>query len=338
MTSVLPTCRICGTQADHPIYNVREMMFGTREAFNYFQCTACGCLQITAPPVNLGQYYPASYYSFALAPEPTEDGILYKWFQKQRCRTAIFGHGYKLNSLLKNYVKFPKALFKREGGITTGEILRKFNLKSFSARFLDVGCGSYSRWLEHLAQLGFRDLTGVDPFIDADRRHGDTRIYKRALTELEGNFDVITFHHSLEHMPQQLEALHAARERLNPGGTCLVRIPIVSSQVWEQYGVNWVELDAPRHLFLHSVVSITKLGKDAGLELFDVVYDSLPFEFYGSEQYAHDIPLTDSRSLWVNPESDLFSAEEKQSFETMALKANAAGRGGRAGFYFRARS
>ena len=80
------------------------------------------------------------------------------------------------------------------------------------------------------------------------------------------------------------------------------------------------------------------MGRQAGFELYAVVYDSLPLEFYGSEQYARDIPLNDPRSLWINPDSDLFTPEEKENFEAMAVKVNAERRGGRAGFYFRAQS
>ena len=338
MSTTLKTCRICRTHEHHSVYDVREMMFGSREVFRYFQCTACGCLQIEDIPEDLGRYYPSDYYSFNQKTEPPKHGVLYRWLQKQRCRTAIFGRGFKLNALVKPYVELPKELFERKGGVATGAVLKKSGINNFSARFLDVGCGSHSRWLEDLSRLGFHNLNGVDPLIDGDQRYDNIQILNQELDHVEGKFDLITFHHSLEHIPHQLETLHAAHARLQEGGTCLIRIPIVSSLVWEKYGVAWVELDAPRHLFLHSVNSITDIARQAGLELYDVVFDSLPFEFYGSEQYARDIPLNDPRSLWVNPDSDLFTPEEKIEFEAMAVKVNAERRGGRAGFYFRAQS
>lgn len=338
MTGDLNTCRICCTRDHHPIYQVREMMFGTREVFRYFQCTACGCLQLEEIPEDIGRFYPSDYYSFNLKPEPAKHGSLYRWLQKQRCRTALFGRGFKLNALLKSHIELPTELFEQGGGRSTGTVLKQCGIKDFSARILDVGCGAYSGWLAHLAGLGFHNLFGADPFINADQHYGNVRIFKRELQDIEGNFHLITFNHSLEHMPQQLEVLEAARVRLKEGGTCLVRIPIVSSLAWEKYRVNWVELDAPRHLFLHSVDSITNIGRQAGLDLTDIVFDSLPLEFYGSEQYLRDIPLNDPKSLWVNPDSAIFSPQEKAGFEEMASTANANRRGGRAGFYFRAAS
>lgn len=338
MTCSLNTCRICGVQGKHPVYDVREMMFGTREAFYYFQCTACGCLQIKEIPEDLGRFYPPDYYSFSLKPKLPGHGALYRWLQKPRCRTALFGKGFKLNALLKPHIELPTELFEKAGGISTGEVLKKCGIKDFSACFLDVGCGTYSHWLTHLGGLGFHNLLGADPFINADKYHGNIRIFKRELNDIEGKFDLITLHHSLEHMPRQREVLQAARARLKEGGVCLVRIPIVSSLAWEKYGVSWVELDAPRHLYLHSVSSITDIGRRAGLELTDIVYDSLPLEFYGSEQYLRDIPLNDPNSLWVNPDSTIFTPQEKVGFDTMAAKVNTERCGGRAGFYFRAGS
>lgn len=338
MTTTLTTCRICGTHAHHPVYEAREMMFGSREVFRYFQCAACNCLQIEEIPEDVGRFYPSNYYSFNLKSPPPKHGALYCWLQKQRCRTALFGKGFKLNTLLKPYVELPTTLFERSGGITLGEIIGKCGLKDFTARFLDVGCGAHSSWLAALTDLGFHDLIGADPFIPADQQYGNIRIFKREVAHIEGKFDLITLHHSLEHIPDQLSLLKAVHARLARGGTCLVRIPIVSSYAWEKYGTNWVELDAPRHLFLHSVDSIADIGRQAGLELYDVVFDSLPFEFYGSEQYARDIPLNDPRSLWVNPDSNLFTPEEKENFKAMTDKVNAEHRGGRAGFYFRSQS
>lgn len=58
-------CRICGDEAEHRIYHVKEMFFGTRQEFTYFECDKCQCLQILEIPENLGDFYGNGYYSFA---------------------------------------------------------------------------------------------------------------------------------------------------------------------------------------------------------------------------------------------------------------------------------
>lgn len=309
-------------------------MFGTREEFEYFQCTNCHCLQISQIPENLINFYPRTYYSFNVVPDAPKHGWVYRFFQKQRCRTALFDRGFKLSRVLKEFIELPSEIHEPSGGKAVGEVIRKAGIKSFSARILDIGCGSYSPWLTHLSRLGFRNLTGVDPFIESDRDHGNVRIYKKRLDEIHEKYDFVTLHHSLEHMPNQIDTLKTIASLLSKNGICLIRIPLVSSYAWERYGVNWVEIDAPRHLYLHSLESIKLAANLSGLKLIDLVYDSLPFEFYGSEQYLRDIPLTDSRSLWTNPESNIFTEAERNEFENLANKVNYEKTGGRAGFYF----
>ena len=43
-------CRICDFSGDSPVYTVREMMYGLRDEFDYFQCAQCQCLQILEFP------------------------------------------------------------------------------------------------------------------------------------------------------------------------------------------------------------------------------------------------------------------------------------------------
>jgi SAM-dependent methyltransferase len=202
-------------------------------------------------------------------------------------------------------------------------------------RILDVGCGTGSL-LFALADLGFSRLLGIDPFISADIEHESRgRILKETIHDVEGEFDVIMFHHAFEHLPDPGPTLNAVYRLLAPGGRCVIRIPTVSSYAWEHYGANWVALDAPRHFFLHSVESMNLLAKNSGLELNDVVYDSAGFQFWGSEQYAHDIPIFDTRSHRQSPKNSMFSKGEIAAFEKRAAQLNEVNRGDSAAFYLR---
>lgn len=57
-------CRICGDEAKHKSYQVKEMFFGTGQEFTYFECDKCQCIQILEIPENLGEFYGSGYYSF----------------------------------------------------------------------------------------------------------------------------------------------------------------------------------------------------------------------------------------------------------------------------------
>lgn len=332
MTISLFTCRICGAVGNHPSFVGREMMFGTREEFEYFQCTECGCLQIVKIPDDLERHYPPNYNAHNIKIS-CERNKLHALLLKQRFRNAIFNRGYKVNKLLSFLITMPD--LRIDGVLPISQVLKISHIEGFSARFLDVGCGNWSKWLEDLRLIGFRDLTGVDPFISNDMEKCGIRILKQSIAQTEGQFDLITFHHSLEHMLNQQEILTHARRLLAPNGVILIRIPIVSSYAWEKYGVNWIEMDPPRHLYLHSTKSINLLGQQAGLELFETLHDSMSFEFWGSEQYQKDIPLTSDSSYWKNPMSSNFTELQIAAFNQLANEVNRNGTGGRVAFFFR---
>jgi hypothetical protein len=134
-------------------------------------------------------------------------------------------------------------------------------------------------------------------------------------------------HHAFEHMADPQAMLAAVAQRLAPGGLCLIRIPIVPSEAWERYGVDWVQLDAPRHLFLHSLQSLALVAQQAGLHLYRHFCDATAFQFYGSELYRRDIPLAAAHP------GRLFSPAELQGWAIESARLNRAGRGDQAAFY-----
>ncbi|CAG9932795.1 class I SAM-dependent methyltransferase [Candidatus Nitrotoga arctica] len=329
MTGDLYRCRICHVADKHAIYLPREMMFGTKEEFEYFQCSSCGCLQISEIPADIARFYPSNYYSMNPQEQPLTQGSVFRMtMERLRVGNALFGRNYKLAKLASYIVDMPYQLN------VIGPWLKKCQIQSFKARFLDVGCGSASGWLHTLKQLGFKNLLGVDPYIEKNVNVNGINIMKQHIDQTAGPFDLVSLHHSLEHIPNQTDALKAVNNILTPGGFCLVRIPLVSSLVWEQYGTDWVELDAPRHFYLHSLKSIKLAGEQAGFNLVDNCWDSTEFEFWGSEQYRRGLPLMSDTSFMRNPALSNFTYREMTDFRARAESANKEGRGGRGCFFF----
>jgi 2-polyprenyl-3-methyl-5-hydroxy-6-metoxy-1,4-benzoquinol methylase len=78
---------------------------------------------------------------------------------------------------------------------------------SAAREFLDVGCGG-GALLDRLARVGFNKLSGADPFIAADAETPlGVPLMKRYLSEVTGEFDLIMFNHSLEHVPDPVATL-----------------------------------------------------------------------------------------------------------------------------------
>ncbi|SVB10335.1 uncharacterized protein METZ01_LOCUS163189, partial [marine metagenome] len=77
-------CRICDFLGDHPFYTVREMMFGLKEEFCYFQCAKCQCLQISEFPTDMTSYYQQDYYSLSQSPENLYLNSFVSWARRKR--------------------------------------------------------------------------------------------------------------------------------------------------------------------------------------------------------------------------------------------------------------
>ena len=67
--------------------------------------------------------------------------------------------------------------------------------------------------------------------LQQDVSYDGIRTQKAQIGDLAGSFDVITMHHSLEHIPDQAQTLEAIRALLSPSGVCLLRVPLVAQRV-----------------------------------------------------------------------------------------------------------
>lgn len=295
-------CKICNNTENNQKLIINEMMFGTKEGFNYFRCNQCNCIQIEQIPYNLGDYYPSDYYSYQ-----SDDKNL-----KPKISNKImfdFYTGYKRTLL-------GKILRKKHPSSTFHSWFRKLETNNRNTKILDVGCGG-GELLKELYKAGFKDCTGIDPFNKTDFYiNKSLKILKQDLLSHTGSYDLIMLHHSLEHMPNQQQIIEKIAQLLNANGKVLIRIPIVSDYLMNQFGTNVVSLDAPRHLYIHSINSIEKLLKDNGFTIESKVYDAKPFSFMASEQYAKGIGMFNNRvSYYVNNQSTLFTPEKIKSYQ-----------------------
>ncbi len=303
----ISSCRVCDYQGEAPSYIAREMMFGLKETFDYFQCPRCQTLQIRDVPTDLARFYPENYGAYhAARPVKRAGGIknLIRIWRNRLYLDRSWIYSIFLSKVFPFYEVVP-VFFK--------------GLKVDSrTKILDVGCGDGDLLLK-LACTGFRSLTGVEPFQKEPVRSFDgVTILNSSLEEMKGQYDFIMLHHVFEHLSDPHAALKTIHRLLSPGGVCLLRIPTVSSYAWKEYGVNWVQLDAPRHLYLFSIESVELLAARYGFEIIEKVWDSTEFQIWGSEQYLRNIPLMSKIGAgkgWFQPAS--------AELEAIAIKGKA---------------
>ena len=323
-------CPICGSTGPIKRHTLREMLFGTRERFDYLHCGSCGVLWLETPPQDLSPYYPPSYHTARelTARKPVE-GFPARWLRGQLAARRLFGGHAVGGALARRFGLEPEL---EVGAVRP--IVRAARLRSFDDPILDVGCGPVPERLWQLSRAGFRNLLGGDPMISHEVT-GRIPVRRATIHELDGAFALMTFHHSFEHVRDPRETLIAARRLLRPGGAIVIRTPVMGTWFWDTYGTNWWELDPPRHLFVHTPRSLELLAADAGLVLERVDYESTFLEILASDQIARDIPWRDPASC----SGDLAALELQPAIAAAGItikRLNAERRGGRACYVFRA--
>lgn len=319
VNEVTKECRLCGSTGPHQTIAVREMMFGTRELFDYYSCAACDTLQIVNVPEDeeLTRHYPPNYYSHNVSAQPR----VQQWLTTQQDRFELHTGGRLVGALI---AVLPSGVRAAIGML--GQLAIEHN-----ARILDVGCGG-GVLLDRLSRAGFNNLSGADPFLAAD---GETPrgvpLMKRYLSEVTGEFDLIMFNHSLEHVPDPVATLEAACEKLASGGICLVRLPTTSSEAWTIYGRDWVQIDAPRHIVIPSRQGMALAADKVGLRVEKTFDDSTVDQFFGSEAYRRDVALTDPKIRQI------FGRKQIWDWHKRAQRLNGQGRGDQTGFVLRAK-
>jgi SAM-dependent methyltransferase len=325
-TNAAQRCPVCLSAPGTEVIAVRENMFGITADFDYAVCADCGSLALISIPEDMAAFYPTNYYSVDLDPERALGAPGVRQFARLVIGSVLWGRGMVSGTAT--------ALIPRRHLRTLVSVLRSIRraglINGRQTRVLDVGCGS-GMLVFALGLAGVRDVTGVDPFLSGERDLSTGgRLRRQDLSEVEGRYDLIMFHHSFEHVPDPQASLRHALKRLTPGGRVLIRMPTPSSQAFETYGAAWVQLDAPRHLVVLSRSGLDRVCKRVGAGVVSVDDDSTGFQFWGSEQSLRGIPLMDGQSVMVKPRDAPFAKRQLRGWEKRAVALNRAGRGDQA--------
>jgi len=152
-------------------------------------------------------------------------------------------------------------------------------------RILDVGCAD-GKFLWALNPEKW-DRTGVD-FAEQTVRLVNEKIRDLSLIEgdlfsdklPENSFDVITFWHVLEHLPQPRVVLERTYRLLRPGGWLFISLPNFASLQARLFQRHWYALDAPRHLYHFAPRPLDLLLKETGLKVCKHIFFSPRVNFH----------------------------------------------------------
>ncbi len=312
-------CRICTERVTAVPFSAREMLLETHEPFDYVECPTCGSIQITSIPTDLERYYPQSYRHPVGKP-----GAMGRWLRAQR-GAFVRGSRWNLVGGLVLALSRPEWI----------EWMSRTNARTDS-RILDVGYGD-GTLLSALSAAGYRDLTGIDPFVEPMESANGVRLFRQTMDDHQGTYDVVMLHHSLEHMADPEQALGHVRRLLDPTGWALVRMPVAGSYGWRTYREHWLGLEPPRHLVIPSIEGMRRLADRAGFSVESVAFDSSGCCYAVSEIWASGRSVPYPRRPWQKRTREMCGAERIAEFQRTARDRNAAGDGDHAAYYLRPR-
>lgn len=179
-------------------------------------------------------------------------------------------------------------------------------------------------------------MKGIDRFYPAPTRLPGLAIDVGDVFDVDGCFDLVMLHHSLEHMPEPFRVLQRSISLLNPDGALLVRVPLADCVAHREYGEHWFQIDAPRHLAIPSVHGLSSLADRLGLEPQALDFDSSETQFETSEGYKKDMPLVEQRRR-AKDGAAAADGESTKAWMARAEALNTMHLGDMAAFLFRVR-
>lgn len=226
-----PACPVCQNEVATPVF--------TKNGYAIVQCAQCGL-----------QY---------VHPVPTDEELTAHYQQ------GAYFHGEESQGY-REYTAIRKALlplFRRR-------LLHIDHLMSGKGRLLDFGCAA-GYFLE-VAQASGWDVAGVELSKEmATLAHERLGVpIGRSLTDMFGEFDVITLWEVIEHLPRPMETLAALQERLRPGGLLMLSTPNTGHWQAQREPDMWEGYRPPSHLLFFTADTLRSALERAGFQQITV--------------------------------------------------------------------
>lgn len=252
-------CIVCDGKEFIYLFKTHDRMFNISGEFIVKRCKLCGLIFTDPQPTQaiLKKHYPSKdYYSYQ---DTEKKGFFYhlrSYLVKHYYKPTLFS--YIFSSLIQNVPAMPK----KQGG-----------------KILDVGCGTGDT-IALLKELGW-DVYGLE--IDKKavliaRERGLLHVKYGGYEEIDSYpnnyFDAIRLYHVIEHLDNPTACLQMIYKKLKPGGEIIMGTPNVDSLTSRVFKKLWYNLDIPRHLFLFSPKTLSRITKKEGFSHIKIEFCS----------------------------------------------------------------
>lgn len=269
-------CNLCNSDDCREIMKSIDRFYNIKDiVFSIVECKNCGLVYINPQPdpEELKKHYPFEYGPY------NSDFKLLKY-------GPFTGFLKKFVTKLKNRGKNKTQQKKEDMSEDT---------------FLDIGCGSGAHLEKMRKNHPHWQLYGLDnsEFACQSARSKGFEVFCGDTLELslpKNFFDHIYMGQVIEHVENPMSVIKKVSSLLKEGGTFTLITPNIDSIAAKIFRNFWFALEVPRHLYLFSNKTLSKMLQKNGFEVKSIIYDKEPKTAVRSLSY-----IFYNRSVDINP-------------------------------------
>lgn len=268
-------CDLCGASQVSLVTHSTDHEHGVDGVFSVVRCDGCGLhyLNPRPAPEAIGQCYPGDYYAYSGG------------------RVQSVGPGLKIR--IKQLIRANRSLSTLVGMIKplrhlATDMAIADDLPGWvkPGKVLDVGCG-VGAFLDTMQENGW-GTAGIEPgevAADRAREKGHQIVCQSATDPLDDAFsgqlfDLVLMSHSLEHVHSPTQALENLRPLLRPEtGRLIIEVPNLESMLTYWFGELSLAFDTPRHLYMFSPDTLTRILEKTGFKVLSMRHIARPAQF-----------------------------------------------------------
>jgi len=288
-------CALCGSdRRDVYFSRAKELYNGFDEYFDVVRCRECGFVFTNPRPTaaTIGCFYPdsAQYYQPKTSRVTAGNWSRKKWKKALQQSVLARRFGYELRRLPSLVDFLPGFIWRNK--------LRLAHVPHFvpNGRLLDIGC-AWGGYLWRMQELGW-EVHGIELNATAARyaqkELGLANVRSGSFAGLDfpdGAFDVVHMSMVLEHLYNPAEVLHRINKLLRSDGQFILSVPDISGFEARLFKDKCYTLQVPQHLSHFSPETMTRLLRQTGFAVEEILHQRARKDFLQSAEYLENKTL-----------------------------------------------